>query len=98
MNYVIYDKETTRYLRVLRRRNWEDAIYRSLSAVKAAYKRHMKAHPEDMGKYGMASLEWFTENIEKTVTVKSLMNGAEIRQPINTPRCCDPSTELYWSM
>ena len=22
----------------------------------------------------------------------------KIKIPVNTPRCCDPSTELYWSM
>lgn len=30
--------------------------------------------------------------------VRNLMSGAEIEIPVNTPRCCDPSTELYWSM
>ncbi len=31
-------------------------------------------------------------------TVKNLMSGAEIEIPADTPRCCDPSSELYWSM
>jgi hypothetical protein len=31
-------------------------------------------------------------------TVKNLMTGEEIVIPADTPRCCDPSTELYWSM
>lgn len=30
--------------------------------------------------------------------VKNLMSGKEIEIPVNTPRCCDPSTELYWTM
>jgi hypothetical protein len=31
-------------------------------------------------------------------TVRNLMSGKEIQIPVNTPRSCDPSTELYWSM
>jgi len=31
-------------------------------------------------------------------TVKNLMTGKEIQIPHDTPRSCDPSTELYWSM
>lgn len=33
-----------------------------------------------------------------TKTVRSLMTGEEVAIPVDTPRCCDPSTELYWSM
>jgi len=31
-------------------------------------------------------------------TVKSLMTGAEVSIPTDTPRCLDPSSELYWTM
>jgi hypothetical protein len=31
-------------------------------------------------------------------TVTNLMSGAEIQIPHDTPRSCDPSSELYWSM
>jgi len=30
--------------------------------------------------------------------VRNLMSGVEIEIPYNTPRSCDPSSELYWSM
>ena len=30
--------------------------------------------------------------------VKNLMTGEIVEIPANTPRCCDPSTETYWSM
>ena len=30
--------------------------------------------------------------------VLNLMSGVEIEIPADTPRCCDPSSELYWSM
>lgn len=31
-------------------------------------------------------------------TVRSLMNGKPVRISKDTPFCCDPSTETYWSM
>jgi hypothetical protein len=31
-------------------------------------------------------------------TVVNLMSGKEIEIPHDTPRSCDPSSELYWSM
>jgi len=31
-------------------------------------------------------------------TVTNLMSGAQIQIPHDTPRSCDPSSELYWSM
>lgn len=31
-------------------------------------------------------------------TVKSLMTGADVVIETETPRSCDPSSELYWSM
>lgn len=30
--------------------------------------------------------------------VRNLMSGVEIEIPYDTPRACDPSSELYWSM
>jgi hypothetical protein len=31
-------------------------------------------------------------------TVKNLMTGADVEIAHDTPRGCDPSSELYWSM
>lgn len=31
-------------------------------------------------------------------SVRNLMTGKEIEIPVHTPRACDPSSELYWSM
>jgi hypothetical protein len=31
-------------------------------------------------------------------TVKNLMTGEDVQIPHDTPRACDPSSELYWSM
>jgi hypothetical protein len=31
-------------------------------------------------------------------TVKNLMSGKEIQIDSDTPHCCNPATETYWSM
>ena len=31
-------------------------------------------------------------------TVRNLMSGVDVQIPHDTPRSCDPSSELYWSM
>jgi hypothetical protein len=31
-------------------------------------------------------------------TVKNLMTGVDVQIAHDTPRSCDPSSELYWSM
>lgn len=31
-------------------------------------------------------------------TVINLMTGLPVEIDVNTPHCCDPSTETYWSM
>jgi len=38
------------------------------------------------------------EYIPTMKTVKNLMTGLNIQIPHDTPRACDPSSELYWSM
>ena len=38
--------------------------------------------------------EWFPT----MKTVRNLMSGKEIQIAHDTPRACDPSSELYWTM
>ena len=42
--------------------------------------------------------DWRFEFVPTMKTVKNLMTGSEIQIPHDTPRACDPSSELYWSM
>lgn len=35
---------------------------------------------------------------EEMKTVKNYMTGEKVEIPVDTPRCCDPSSELYWTM
>ena len=33
-----------------------------------------------------------------TITVKNLMTGKDVQIPADTPWCCNPASETYWSM
>ena len=54
----------------------------------------------DKIKAEIAKLQRQLEALEKPKMkkVKSLMTGKEIEIREDTPFCCDPSTETYWSM
>lgn len=39
----------------------------------------------------------YAANQNKTKIVTNLISGKLCRIPVNTPRCCDPSSEAYWS-
>ncbi len=41
---------------------------------------------------------WRFEVTPATRTVRNLMTGQEVEIAYDTPRSCDPSIELYWSM
>jgi len=100
MSYVIYNVETTKLLRV---KSGGVGCYKetfaSIGAAKAAMTRALKkGNLTVFVDYAIAETGEFRAKIEKTETVRSLMNGKEIVQSVNTPRCCDPSSELYWTM
>lgn len=40
----------------------------------------------------------YLANEKKTKIVLNLISGKLVRIPFNSPLCCDPSSETYWSM
>ena len=42
--------------------------------------------------------DWRFEFVHTMKTVKNLMSGKDVQIAHDTPRSCDPSSELYWSM
>ena len=97
MNYVIYDRLTTKMVRTMRNGYRQDAIYKTLPAAKAAWTRLAKAGKILGLVHCINSMDEFRK-IEKTETKVNLMSGKEFTQSVNTPFCCDPSSETYWSM
>lgn len=69
--------------------------------TKAGAKRATTCANRNAGKliYNFVEASCFYEKYEAgTKTVRSLMTGKEVIIPKDTPRCCDPSTETFWSM
>lgn len=94
-SFVIYNKENTR---IVKERAYSHQYYATEAAAKAAVTRFVKKGICKRDEVEIADAGHFFDFIEKTEIVTNLMSGKQVRQSVNTPRCCDPSTELYWSM
>jgi hypothetical protein len=107
MSFVIFHKETTCYLRVFANRHWKDATgYATVGSANAALTRETKRRTAELtsngekfepSHYGILPHDEFLK-IEKTETKINLLSGLPFTQSVNTPACCDPSTETYHSM
>src|ERR1700722_6122846 len=103
MTFVIFHKDTTRYLRVFRNRYWQNADYfKTERAAKAALTRAARKATDEGSDSNISENRILPYNefikIEKTETVHNLLTGKPVVQSVNTPACCDPSTELYHTM
>ena len=86
MSYIVYHIASTQKLKEF---NSKSSAKRSATCMN----RNAKGL-----KYSYASEHTYHNSIVTTKKVVNLMSGKEIEIPSNTPRCCDPSSELYWSM
>ncbi len=89
MSYVIYNTETT----VLAGGSFNHKVYPTLRGAKIAL-----ARLDNKSKFAVAEINDFYANIEKQEIKINMMSGKEFTQGVNTPLCCDPSSETYWSM
>ncbi len=95
MSYVIYDKSTT----VLVGTSLDPKIFRTERGAKGYLTRLVnRGFCFKRENYAITDMVTFHTQIETWVTKKNLLSGKEFRQPLNTPICCDPSSETYWSM
>jgi len=91
MSYTLYiykaDKRTNTGERLYSTTVWpakdDNAMRRTVAELIPLYR------PEDGFRF-----DW-TPSMK---TVKNLMTGQDVEIPHDTPRSCDPSSELYWSM
>lgn len=99
MRFVIFNTETTVYLRIYRNRHWQNADqFKTERAAKACLTRMSnKGRLEDGAKYSILPFDEF-KKIEKTEVKYHLISGLPFTQSVNTPAGCDPSTETYHSM
>jgi hypothetical protein len=101
--YIVYHKDTTRFLSLHPGVKTDHASFASEGAAKAALTRAIKdtaskVQPILRENFLITEDDNFFCNVQKTVTKKNLMTGVEFQQAVNTPMICDPSTETYWSV
>jgi len=94
--WYVYDKATTVIQKTCKTpraaKAWITRKHNQHLARSIAY------HDGPLFQFGYADAEYFHQHVEKTETKRNLITGKEFTQSVNTPRCCDPSTETYWSM
>ena len=90
MNYTMYIYKTD-----LRRKNGERLF--STTVWKNRDEASMQREVNELHLHHYPRASFRMEFYPTMKTVKNLMSGQDIEIPHDTPRCCDPSTEIYWS-
>jgi len=98
MSYIAYNKFTTRYLTKHPKVRTKKESFETYGAAQAAITREANRGVINKVDFLIAEKAVFHKSIELTETVNNLMSGKPITQPVNTPLCCDPSSETYWSI
>jgi hypothetical protein len=109
--YYIYEKTSTLIMGKMDQRTGEvrpdhSKSYKTMAAAQAALTRMSKRYRADLKetvndpqyRYGIAEANYFHSTIEKSRTVKNLINGAPLVETVNTPNYMSPRSEAYWSM
>ena len=94
MSYVIFNIQTEK---LYVKHPWGSAEhYPTAGGAKGACTRlNKKAGTDD---WMVITDEEFRALPVKMKKVRNMMSGTEIEIPEDTPACCDPSMESYWSM
>lgn len=100
MSYVIYEKESTLFVRIFRNGYWQEADYKTEGAAKSAFNRLVMKGKAGHATHAIAERSHFHKHIEKTRKTRNILNpkAGEWDIPVNTPRSCDPGSELYHTM
>ncbi len=95
MGYVVYNIQDTR---TVNEKRWGRETFKTEAAAKAARTRMIKRLKYDGTQLAVAEVAFYTQNIAGTVTRTNLMTGKTYQESVNTPSCCSPASEAYWSM
>jgi len=93
MSYVVYEVGTGRRVSDLRR-GADTKCYSTESAAEACKTRLVRKKGYQRNELAVCVLGDLPQRTRK---VRNLMSGKEIEIDVNTPLCCDPSSETYWS-
>jgi hypothetical protein len=109
--FYIYEKTSTLIMGKMDQQSGEvrpdhRKAYKTMPAAQAALTRMSKRYRADLlesvndpqYRFGVAEANYFHTSIEKSRTVKNMINGAPIVETVNTPGYMSPRSEAYWSM
>lgn len=96
MEYVVFEKSTTRYAG--KKAKYNEPIFGSLAAAKSHMSRLVKSGKYKADEIEVAELDYFRDFVEAIVQRTNLMSGKPFFERINVPYYCSPSSETYWSM
>lgn len=99
MSYAIYEKSTTKFVRILRNGYWTNAIFATQAAAKASMTRLVKAKKIKAREHAISELEHFYNNIEKKEVRQGIVHsqGKSFNVGVNTSWTSGPWSESYWS-
>jgi hypothetical protein len=89
--FVVYNTSTAKIVGSRHRK-----AFKTMAAAKAHLTRMSKMGYNET-EYGVAAQDYYNRYFSKTVTKVNLMTGQEYNEDVNTPHCCSPASETYWS-
>jgi hypothetical protein len=95
MSYVVYEVESTR---IVSEKRYGKTHFATEGAAKAARTRLIKKGKYNEDQLKVQDAQAYRMFIETTVERVNLMSGKTYRESVNTPNCCSPASETYWSM
>lgn len=94
MAYVVYRTSDSR---IVTEKRYGKEVYATEAAAKAALTRMIKKNKHPGEQLKVQDLQAYRMFIEETVERVNLMSGKTYRESVNTPLCCSPASETYWS-
>jgi hypothetical protein len=70
-------------------------MYKTFAAARATRTRLCNKAGWSAGELSIVDTKTYKPNM---VTRKNLMSGIEYQEDVNTPLCCSPASETFWSM
>ena len=90
MSYIVYHEASTMIYKTFDNKT---SAKRSCTCANRMSVKHGLGQP-----YAWTTSTNYYENVVHKVTVKSLMTGQDVEIDSNTPWCCNPASEAFWSM
>ena len=95
MAYVIYNPKTTA---IVTEKSFGRCSFKTEAAAKAARTRMIKRQKFAAADLAIAESNVYINSMKQLVERVNIMTGKTYMEDVNTPRCCSPSSEAYWSM